>query len=424
MFIMNDSSCVNAIDSLIIYKNVKKDPAVTLIKKYCLEKKEGILSEVLCHMIYKAEEECFEGNIIKGYIYNLFLNDENMFTLSLENGNNLLDSSMLEIAKNDLYNMITLAEAFSEIITSDYVCSYVEKNIFWYTPVNKESDKFINKVIKIEDSEKIIDMFINYAKTYGCGVLSCFKAFQYNYSKAKLEGINDFDNVTFDDIIGYKEQIKELRENTEAFINNLPANNILLAGARGTGKSTSVKALANEYYNKGLRLLEVTKEHIQELPKLLDVLRKRGRKFIIFIDDLSFDENERQYKYMKSIIEGGSRKKPDNVIFYATSNRRHIISEKWNDRLRGSEDAEVHTLDTLNEKLSLSDRFGITITFPKPNAKEYINMVKIMAKKSNIIIDDDILQKEAMKWELNQKGMSGRTARQFINDYICKTKKL
>ena len=163
---------------------------------------------------------------------------------------------------------------------------------------------------------------------------------------------------------------------------------------------------------------------IEKLPDILKLLRPRGRKFIIFIDDLSFDEGEMGYKYMKSLLEGGSEGKPDNVLFYATSNRRHIIQEKWSDRGTGiSEDAEIHTTDTLNEKLSLADRFGITITFPKPTPKEYINIVKGLAAERNIELDEKTLQQQAMQWEIRQKGMSGRTAKQFINNLMWNTQK-
>ena len=152
------------------------------------------------------------------------------------------------------------------------------------------------------------------------------------------------------------------------------------------------------------------------------MLKTRGRKFIIFIDDLSFDEQEIQYKYMKSLLDGGSESKPENVLFYATSNRRHLVQEKWSDRQRGSDDAEIHTQDTLNEKLSLADRFGITITYPKPTPQEYVNIVKIMAKRYEIPLSDETLEKEAIKWEMSQKGISGRTAKQFINNLVWQTK--
>ena len=262
---------------------------------------------------------------------------------------------------------------------------------------------------------RFLTFFVRFYNTLGCGDISRFRSFKYDGGLKKIVGIDNPDPITFDDIIGYTAQTDELIDNTEAFIKGFPANNVLLVGSRGTGKSSSVKALANKYYKDGLRIIEITKDQIVELTKLLSSLKDRGRKFIIFIDDLSFGESEIQYKHMKSLLDGGSQSKPDNVLFYATSNRRHLISEKWSDRQRGSDDAEIHTQDTLNEKLSLADRFGITISYPKPTSFEYLNMVKIMARKSGISIDDEILEKEALKWEINQKGVSGRTARQFVN---------
>lgn len=207
-----------------------------------------------------------------------------------------------------------------------------------------------------------------------------------------------------------------LINNTKAFLNGYPANNVLLIGARGTGKSSSVKALANEYFNQGLRLLEISKEQIIDFPQILKYICQRGRKFIIFLDDLSFDDFEVEYKYMKSLLEGSTEKKPDNVLFYATSNRRHIVQERWADR-QGNPNDDIHTADSLNEKISLSDRFGLTISFEAPNQNQYLEIVEAIAKKEKIEYSKEQLDKEAIAWELYQKGRSGRTARQFINSY-------
>lgn len=279
----------------------------------------------------------------------------------------------------------------------------------------RKKNDFLEYMDSAVSDNELLDVFVRFYNTFGCGDISRFRSFKYDGGLKKIVGIDNPDTITFDDIIGYTAQTEELIGNTEAFLKGFPANNVLLVGSRGTGKSSSVKALANKYYKDGLRIIEITKEQIVELTKLLSSLKDRGGKFIIFIDDLSFDESEIQYKHMKSLLDGGSQSKPDNVLFYATSNRRHLISEKWSDRQRGSEDAEIHTQDTLNEKLSLADRFGITISYPKPTSSEYLNMVKIMARKSGISIDEEILEKEALKWEINQKGVSGRTARQFVN---------
>ena len=208
-------------------------------------------------------------------------------------------------------------------------------------------------------------------------------------------------------------------ENTSSFVKGRPANNVLLAGAGGTGKSSSVKALVNEYFEDGLRLLEMGKEQMPLLPDVMKFLTGRGKRFILFIDDLSFEDQETDYKYIKSLLEGSAEKKPDNVIFYATSNRRHIIQQKWKDRDLNHMDEEVHGIEAMNEKLSLSQRFGITLTYPVPKQDEYLEIVSHMAAELGVNGDAQELRQKALQWALDQKGFSGRSARQFISAYAA-----
>lgn len=403
---------INIINELTVYKNIIKDDVIKIIIEMSKSNSiERLFSELSQKLIQNAEINGLNGNLFKKYILNLFLNDENIFSLYCENNINVKNKSIYKIALND----IKIMKSISDIEFNSFVTNFSSLHeILNYIPVNQKENN-INSIDINNEPEKILDDFISFYNNAGCGNISMYKMFKYDNNKG-LIGIKNPDPITFTDIIGYKTQIDTLIKNTEAFLNGYIANNILLVGARGTGKSSCVKALANKYFENGLRLIEITKEQILILPEILSSLKKRGRRFIIFIDDLSFDEQEIQYKYMKSLLEGGSEYKPENVLFYATSNRRHLIQEKWSDRSYGSEEAEIHTNDTLNEKLSLSDRFGITITYPKPTPKEYIEIVKGIAEKNNIKLPNDILEKEAMKWELNQKGMSGRTAKQFINN--------
>lgn len=403
---------INIINELTVYKNIIKDDVIKIIIEMSKSNSiERLFSELSQKLIQNAEINGLNGNLFKKYILNLFLNDENIFSLYCENNINVKNKSIYKIALND----IKIMKSISDIEFNSFVTNFSSLHeILNYIPVNQKENN-INSIDINNEPEKILDDFISFYNNAGCGNISMYKMFKYDNNKG-LIGIKNPDSITFTDIIGYKTQIDTLIKNTEAFLNGYIANNILLVGARGTGKSSCVKALANKYFENGLRLIEITKEQILILPEILSSLKKRGRRFIIFIDDLSFDEQEIQYKYMKSLLEGGSEYKPENVLFYATSNRRHLIQEKWSDRSYGSEEAEIHTNDTLNEKLSLSDRFGITITYPKPTPKEYIEIVKGIAEKNNIKLPNDILEKEAMKWELNQKGMSGRTAKQFINN--------
>jgi hypothetical protein len=220
--------------------------------------------------------------------------------------------------------------------------------------------------------------------------------------------------MTLDDLVGYEEQKKKLIANTEAFVEGRKANNVLLFGDAGTGKSTSIKAILNQYYSRGLRMIEVYKHEFQDLSQVIAEIKNRNYRFIIYMDDLSFEEFEIEYKYLKAVIEGGLETKPDNVLIYATSNRRHLIRETWSDRSDMSQD-ELHRSDTMQEKLSLVARFGVSIGYYKPSQKEYFNIVITLAKKyPEITLTEEELKAEANKWELSHGGISGRTAEQFI----------
>ncbi len=408
------------LDSLVLYSSILNDSVIICLKNICDNiNPEKNFSKMALALIENAEHFGFRGNLLKNHILNLFLRNENRFSLYCENNKTVENTSLYKVAINDIKILQSLISIEISSLSKDD--KYTELSN--YIPVNNEGNELLSYINTVDDTETLLQTFIKFYNTSGCGDISLYRSFKYDDNKNKIVGIEKPDTITFDDIIGYEEQTKELISNTVSFVKGYPANNVLLVGSRGTGKSSSVKALVNKFYSNGLRLIEITKEQIINLPKILSDLKNRGRKFIIFIDDLSFDEQEIQYKYMKSLLDGGSESKPDNVLFYATSNRRHLIQEKWSDRQRGSEDAEIHTQDTLNEKLSLADRFGITISYPKPTPTEYVEMVKIMAKKNDIPLSDETLEKEALKWEINQKGISGRTAKQFINNLVGQLRK-
>ena len=412
---MNFDKVTDNINSLTVYRNIAKDKIVGLLCEV-LSSQDGFepMTRLITLLMEEAERKGFSGNLFRNYIIHLLLSDENTFTLYCENGIRVEDTSIYRMAKRDIESVMQIADIDLHELPDAHFLKNAVDEVLDYTPVNAASDKSMSDKLTVED-------IIAFHNKFGCGDISVYRSFRYSSSANALKGITHPDTITFDDLIGYEAQTKQLIENTEAFINGYRANNVLLVGARGTGKSSSVKALVNRYFEDGLRLLEITKEQIASLPDILKLLRPRGRYFIIFIDDLSFDESEIQYKYMKSLLEGGAEGKPDNVLFYATSNRRHLIQEKWSDRSSGSDDAEVHKTDTLNEKLSLADRFGITITYPKPTPREYINIVTGIARRRGLALDEQTLKAEALKWELNQKGMSGRTAQQFINNMLWQT---
>ena len=223
-------------------------------------------------------------------------------------------------------------------------------------------------------------------------------------------------HVYMKDLVGYELAKKKLIDNTEAFVEGRPANNCLLFGDAGTGKSSSIKAIANEYYDRGLRIIEIYKHQFQDLNDVIARIKGRNYRFIIYMDDLSFEDFEIEYKYLKAVIEGGLEKRPSNVLIYATSNRRHLIRESFADR-DGQGFAEKHASDTTQEKLSLSSRFGVTIYFESPGMEEFQNIVSVLAERSGIVMNPDELRLEATRWEMMHGGLSGRTAQQFI-DYL------
>ena len=220
------------------------------------------------------------------------------------------------------------------------------------------------------------------------------------------------------DLVGYEIAKQKLIDNTEAFLNGKEANNCLLYGDAGTGKSTSIKAIANQYYDRGLRLIEIYKHQFCDLNDVITQIKNRNYKFIIYMDELSFEEFEIEYKYLKAVIEGGLEKKPENVLIYATSNRRHLIRENFSDKEEIRQD--MHTSDTVQEKLSLYTRFGVSIYFGAPTKKEFQEIVRQLASRNQITIPEEELLLEANKWELSHGGLSGRTAQQFINYLLGK----
>ena len=226
--------------------------------------------------------------------------------------------------------------------------------------------------------------------------------------------ITNIAHVHLDDLVGYEDAKKKLVDNTKAFVEGKKANNCLMFGDAGTGKSSSIKAILNQYYDQGLRMIEVYKHQFQDLNDVIAQIKNRNYKFIIYMDDLSFEEFEIEYKYLKAVIEGGLETKPDNVLIYATSNRRHLIRETWSDRSDMSQD-ELHRSDTMQEKLSLAARFGVTIGYYRPKQQEYFEIVKQLAKKyPQITLSEEELCLKANQWELSHGGISGRTATQFI----------
>jgi predicted AAA+ superfamily ATPase len=252
----------------------------------------------------------------------------------------------------------------------------------------------------------------------GSGLFGRFRAFRWTRRgpghQGHLEGIAHPDSIRLDDLIGYERERAALLENTEQFLAGFPANNVLLFGERGTGKSSTIKALLPAYGERGLRLVEVAKQNLADFPSILALLRGRRERFVLFVDDLSFDEHETIYKELKAVLEGSLEARPENVVVYATSNRRHLIVERFSDH-DAPDEAEIHSMDTVQEKLSLSDRFGLRIFFLSPDQQRYLEIVRGLAARRNLPIGPEELERQALQWATWQNGRNGRTARQYVD---------
>ena len=283
--------------------------------------------------------------------------------------------------------------------------------------VSEKVQALSNRMEQARDVEGFFTAVTEFYRDYGVGMFGLNKAFRIQDrtdSKLVFLPINNMDKVMLSDLVGYEIQKKKLVDNTRAFVEGKKANNVLLFGDSGTGKSTSIKAIVNEFYDQGLRMIEIYKHQFKDLSNVIAAVKNRNYKFIIYMDDLSFEEFEIEYKFLKAVIEGGVETKPDNILIYATSNRRHLIRETWSDRNDVQQDEGMHRSDTMQEKLSLVNRFGVTINYSKPSQKEYFDIVIHLAAKSGIKMSEDELKAEANKWELSHGGISGRTAQQFI----------
>ena len=373
----------------------------------------------------------FQGNLWHNYLTYLLISNENAYSRACEIRGNI-EGSINEIALHDF-------EVFRYFFEFDLE-ELVRKLGVDCIPVllhyerfegngkvfnSRIRDRICDLSVRLEQTENVSefkDCVTEFYRDFGVGKLGLHKAFRVEHHEngAGIVPITNIAHVHLNDLVGYELAKKKLVENTEAFVEGRAANNCLLFGDAGTGKSSSIKAIINQYYDKGLRMIEIYKHQFGDLQSVIAQIKNRNYKFIIYMDDLSFEEFEIEYKYLKAVIEGGLEKKPQNVLIYATSNRRHLIRENFSDKEEVRED--MHTSDTVQEKLSLVYRFGVSIYFGAPNKKEFQEIVKVLAEKHGINMPQEELLLEANKWELSNGGLSGRTAQQFI-DHLLGTMK-
>ena len=421
---------------LLIYKDFGKDGRLLEDMAWLMEhyKDEyyneedirSLLYECMHGLLEMAGDLGFYGNLWHCYLANLLVNNENSYSRSCE------ITGAIEGTINDavLHDIMIFKEFYDYDFTDmvqtlslkgfDFILRYEAKegkSKVYNARIRDRICKLAEKFNESNSPEEMKEHLTEFYKDYGVGKFGLHKAFRVVHTDegARIEPIRNIAHVSLDDLVGYEIPKQKLVDNTEAFVSGKKANNCLLFGDAGTGKSSSIKAIANAYYDRGLRIIEVYQHQFVDLQDVISQIKNRHYKFIIYMDDLSFEEFEIEYKYLKAVIEGGLEKKPDNVLIYATSNRRHLISESFADK-EGRRD-DLHASDTVQEKLSLFARFGVSIFFCAPDKKEFNTIVETLADRYGVTMPKEELLLEANKWELSHGGLSGRTAQQFI-DYL------
>ncbi|MBQ6441731.1 MAG: ATP-binding protein [Lachnospiraceae bacterium] len=372
-----------------------------------------------------ASSHGFSGNLWQDYLTLFLVDAENAYSISCEKRGEQKDSSVNALALHDLAIIRELFDFDLEILERELAVDGVDA-LLSFTSADENGFVFnrrirdriqelsgeLAKAESVASFQKALSLFY---EQFGVGTFGLHKAFRLSHDETGalvIQPITRIAHVSLSDLVGYETAKKKLIDNTEAFVKGLPANNCILYGDAGTGKSSSIKAILHQYYDQGLRMVELYKHQFQDLNPLIGMLKNRNYRFIIYMDDLSFEAFETEYKYLKALIEGGLEKKPENILIYATSNRRHLIRENFSDR--DEQDDDIHRNATVQEKLSLVSRFGVSIYFGAPEPEEYENIVLALAKRNGISLPREELLAGARQWELSHGGRSGRTAVQYI----------
>ncbi|MFZ5755183.1 MAG: ATP-binding protein [Bacillota bacterium] len=429
--------------SLVYYRNILQDRLLVLyldIVSLLLEKeltdlkKEELQNkyyELLSALLDKGGKIVTTGHDLwRDYVVNLILYSENAFTEKAgAESYQQMAPVFHQLVQHDLRSLQQLAclggrelrelvgeklgNVAREILSWEGI-KYGEKSNAAPTPITSLLEAFQASA----DWGMLAPTLAEFYYNHGVGQFAKYHFFRWvvNNGTGRLEGVEEPDKIRLEQLYEYRKEQEKVIQNTEYFLAGFPANNVLLYGDRGTGKSSTVKALINKYGVRGLRLVELQKQDMKYFPEVLKILRKKPQHFIIFIDDLSFEDNENEYRELKALLEGGVEAKPQNVVIYATSNRRHLVKERFSDKeITGYDGDEVRRMDTIQEKLSLADRFGITLTFISPDQKRYLKIVEHMVKERKLEISVQELERRALQWEINGNGRSPRTAKQFVD---------
>lgn len=411
---------------LIVYRNFESDEVFSGVTALIKAERAGATGEmpaesVRCYcdcvekMAAAAEGLGIAGSVWRTWLARLLSQRENAFALSHER-RKISSGTMLRLAANDFDTLYAYMNydfrALEKKIGVDIGGCLAD-----FTPSSKKSENAAVAALAADfamasGGAELMAAAEKFYEERGCGKFALYCGFRWDSHERGIVPAAPIEKITLSDIIGYEEQKKIVAENTDAFLSGRPANNVLLYGEGGTGKSSTIKAILNECAQRGLRMIEVYKHQINDLSTILDAIKRRNYKFILFMDDLSFEPSEVEYKFLKAFIEGGIEKRPDNVLIYATSNRRHLMKETWGDR--ADKDDDVHESETMQEKMSLVDRFGILVRYISPEQKEYLRIARALAEEYGVDASGEEFELGAIHWELKHGGFSGRSARQYV----------
>ncbi len=420
-----------ALEAIAVYRRLLEDPVIGkfygLIKALPEAEKDFSSFLNLYNAFYHALIAAESAGSLKAYIISSIIYDDNPFTKSAgEKALPLMDIRLKKAVENDLRRLQSVAVLTAQdikgaaslgLMQSSFEAGIVESLAEWNDDaIGHTLDSAVHQTLwESGDWGSCLEVLADFHRSSGSGIFARYNGFiwERKHGSVCLKGLEMPDPVRLSELLDYELERSKVVENTLQFLNGYPANNMLLFGDRGTGKSSTVKALLNEYASKGLRMIEIPKKYLSDYPEIVTMLRGRPHKFIIFVDDLAFEDHEENYTDLKAMLEGGLESKPANVVIYATSNRRHLIKERFSDMAdRGD---EIRESETVQEKLSLADRFGMIVSFSSPSQQQYLRIVDGLAAARGLEIDREQLHREALKWELWYNGRSPRTARQFID---------
>lgn len=387
------------LNSLVIFRGILKEPVIDALSNFLASESEDTLTQIRLYSKFVYELYKRSENLSK-YMLTITLEDENSYIIRHAEGEPV-DALIEECAAKELETIQHIAE-----LTSEQAIENIEYSGFLPKWKNSAID------FKSEYHKRI-------ANIGSCGYGLYSKYTMFVVKDGKVKPVRYPDEIRLSDLIGYQRERQAVIDNTLALIEGKPAQNVLLCGDAGTGKSSTVKAVVNEFADRGLRLIEITKEQLRDIPHIIDSISRNPLKFILFIDDLSFSSDDDCFGALKATLEGSVSARADNIAIYATSNRRHLVKESFSDR----DGDDIHRNDTIQQLISLSARFGLTVTFSKPNQNAYIEIVKGLAEKYNIDMDDKQLSVKAEAFALAGSGPSARTAKQFIYSLLTACKK-